>query len=181
MLWNQPYLSADPASGIGWLWPQRLLTLLLLSSYLSNAMGSSVCHKIAVRVIFVAFIKHLQNAFRVSLSVAKELQLAFCSPPFACSSVTLHLSGHGSIFPLFLWRCFHAITVTVSRLQTPVVLLWQVLLATGVGIGPFPPLLFLPVGCSFSFRGACTRPAQSRAANWGGMGGSSICPDQYMP
>lgn len=78
--------------------------------------------------------------YGLSLSVAKDLLLAFCSLPFACSSVTLHLSGHGSIFPLlFLCCCFHAISVMAFHWQTPVALLQQVLLATGVRISPSPP------------------------------------------
>lgn len=115
----------------------------------------------------------------VSLSVAKDPLLAFCSLSFACSSVTLHLSGHGSIFPLFLCCCFHAITVMVLHLQTLVVLSQQVLLATGVRISPFPPTLLLPMGCSFRFREAYNRPAQSGATNWGG--GAASAPINTCP
>jgi len=95
------------------------------------------------------------------LSVVQDLLLAFCSLPFACSSVTLHRSGHGCIFPLlFLCCCF---TLLLSRLApaSPSNVVTAGFPGHRCENLPFPLAFFLPMDCSFRFRGAFNRPAQS--------------------
>lgn len=124
-------------------------------------MCGSLGHKIATSVIFMAFTKYLKNATWVSaFLLPNTFYLPFVACPFPCSSLTLHLSGHGGIFPLLFLCCgFPSDTVTVLHVQTLVVLL-LVLLATSLRINPSLPLFSYSWIVTFQFRGACPEAKQ---------------------